>query len=104
MPRCSVCRSEVERSTKICPHCGAVKAYVLGGANVEGSGYYAYGPIRTVLFGILVPGAIAYWAFQSWDNGFIWRAVTIFFALPVVFSIYRLLRGGVWFPASKIRR
>lgn len=97
MTECSVCNTEVPSSATTCSNCGAMKGYVIGGR-----ARLPYGPIRTVLFGVIVPGLIALWAFQSWDQGIFWRVVAIFFMLPVVFCLYRLLRGPRWYPLSKI--
>lgn len=98
MSKCAICKTEVSRGSNRCENCGAERGYVLAG-----NPRLPYGPVRTILLGVLIPGAIAFWAFQSWDNGLFWRGLTILFALPVVFCLYRLLiRGPIWYRKEQI--
>src|SRR5262245_35920564 len=111
MPRCSICKNPVSRSAKACEHCGAVKGYVLGGIPTRmrrmGESHapirmIAYGWRMTLVFGVLIPGAIAWWSFQRWDDGLFWRALVILAACPIVLSAYRLIRGPVWFRSDQV--
>lgn len=95
---CPVCHTAISIHATTCPGCHAKKGYTQANGVI-------YGPIRTVLFGILLPGFFALVAFSlaaTYSSGVI-ALVGAFFALPVVLSLKRLITGPVWYSSNAPR-
>jgi hypothetical protein len=90
MATCPHCMIELHDRAVVCRGCGAQKGYSAG----EGR---AYGKNHTAFWGILVPFGLLVPPLIFWGANIFTEAFAAIMGLAILHTIYRLVKGPVWF-------
>ena len=95
--RCPFCHTILNVDATVCPSCDARKGY----ATAKGE---AYGKGKTIFWGIIVPAPFLVSGLVALFSGEVPAGLLMvaIFGIPVVFSIYRLKTGPVWYKGRNI--
>lgn len=91
--QCPFCMTIVDENAVMCPGCRAMKGYTHARGNVYGRG-------KTIWYGILLPIILSFVAGMAGPavGGFVFLIMLI----PIIGSIWRLIRGPLWFQTTNV--